>query len=66
MKMRDLRDLSSAELADKEREIREEIFHSKLKYLSGELNNTAKLRIDRRALARVKTLLAQKRKAEAK
>ncbi len=66
MKISELRELSVDELSSKEKEVSEEIFQSKLKFQSGELNNTAKLKHDRRDLARVKTLLADKRKAEAK
>jgi large subunit ribosomal protein L29 len=66
MKASEFRELSVEELRLKERELQEEMFQSRLKFLSGELNNTAKLKGDRRDLARVKTLLAQKSKAEAK
>lgn len=66
MKAAELRELTVDELSAKERELREEIFQSRLKFFSGELNNTAKLKHDRRDLARVVTLLGQKRKAGAK
>jgi large subunit ribosomal protein L29 len=66
MKANELRELSVAELEQKERELAEDIFQSRLKFQTGELNNTAKLKGDRRDLARVKTLLSHKRKAEAK
>lgn len=61
MKAAELRELSVEELAQKERELREEIFQSRLKYQSGELANTAKLKLDRRDLARVISLLGQKK-----
>ncbi len=66
MKTSELRELSVDELNQKEKDVSEEIFQSKLKFQSGELNNTAKLKHDRRDLARVKTLIAKKRQAEAK
>lgn len=66
MRASELRELSLDELRQKERELQEEIFQSRLKFLSGELNNTAKIKGDRRDLARVKTLLVAKSKAEAK
>lgn len=66
MKAAELRELSVDELTQKERELREEIFQSRLKYQSGELANTAKLKLDRRDLARVLSLLDEKKKAGAK
>ena len=66
MKIGEMRELSPEELALKERELNEEIFHSRLKFLNGELADTAKLKQDRRDRARVKTLLNAKRKGEAK
>lgn len=66
MKAAELREMSVDELAQKQRELREEIFQSRLKYLSGELANTAKLKLDRRDLARVLSLLDEKKKAGAK
>ena len=65
MKAAELRELTVDELRIKERELREEIFQARLKFLGGELNNTSKLKYDRRDLARVVTLLAQKTKAKA-
>lgn len=66
MKAAELREMTVDELALKQRELREEIFQSRLKYLSGELANTAKLKLDRRDLARVLSLLDEKKKAGAK
>lgn len=66
MKAAELREMTVEELAQKERELREEIFQSRLKYQSGELANTAKLKLDRRDLARVLSLKGEKQKAGAK
>ncbi len=66
MKSNDFRELSVDELRGKEAELAEEIFHSRLKLKTGEVENTAKIKIDRRDLARVKTVLSEKLKAEAK
>ena len=66
MKAAELREMTVEELAQKERELREEIFQSRLKYQSGELANTAKLKLDRRELARVLSLKGEKQKAGAK
>ena len=61
MKAQQLRELTVDELVVKEHELSEEIFQARLKFLAGELENTAKLKIDRREMARVKTILAQKK-----
>lgn len=66
MKLREINELSAAELAVKEKELADEIFQTRLKFLSGELANTSKIKTDRRDFARVKTLLALKRQSEAK
>jgi large subunit ribosomal protein L29 len=66
MKAHDLRELNIVELEAKAREVSEEIFHTRMKVTSGEFENTAKLKVDRRDLARIKTLLEEKRRAEAK
>jgi large subunit ribosomal protein L29 len=61
MKPAELRELTVDELQAREKELREEIFQSRLKFLGGELNNTSKMKHDRRDLARVVTILAQKK-----
>jgi large subunit ribosomal protein L29 len=55
-----LRELGDEELAQKRVELREEIFHLKLRRATGRLENPMKLRQDRRELARVETLLREK------
>jgi large subunit ribosomal protein L29 len=66
LKARELRELNLVELQEKEREAREEIFHARMKAATGELDNTSKLRADRKYLARVLTTITQKKRAEAK
>ena len=57
MRLNELRDLGDAELAQKERDIREEIFRLRLRGATGQIENKMKARIVRRDLARVLTLL---------
>ncbi len=66
MKAQELRELSLEDLQAREKELREEIFHSRMKLFSGELENSSKVRYDRRDLARLKTIIAERTKAEAK
>lgn len=60
----EMRDLSIDELAAKGQELRGELFNSKVKKSTGQLENTAKLRTLRREIARVQTLLREKRGAK--
>ena len=61
MELDELRQMSAADLAVKEREAREEIFKLRLKLRTNQLDNPANYRKARRELARIKTLIRQKR-----
>ncbi len=63
MKPGELRGLSNDELLAKGRKLREELFSVKVKHSTGQLENTAKLKLIRRDVARVETLLREKRQA---
>ncbi len=64
MKASELRSLSEAELVAKSRELRDELFNVRVKRVTGQLENTAKLGQLRRDVARAETVLAQKRGAK--
>jgi large subunit ribosomal protein L29 len=64
VKASDLRNLSEAELVAKSRELRDELFNVRVKRVTGQLENTAKLGQLRRDVARAETVLAQKRGAK--
>jgi len=66
VKPRELRELSEAELRQKEKELVEEIFNLKFQHATGQLENTQRLPQVRKELARVKTILRQKAPAPAK
>jgi len=66
MKIAELRDLSDDELAVRERELVDEIFHLRLRRATAQLSNPMKLRESRRSLARVKTLLRERSQGGAK
>lgn len=57
MKASDLEDLTPEELQAKGAELRREHFSAKVRHATGQLENTAKLRILRRDIARVETAL---------
>ena len=56
MRLRELRELGEDELAQKERDFREEIFRLRLRGATGQIENKMKARTVRRDLARVLTL----------
>jgi len=59
--VRELRDLTDDELHQRERELGDELFRVRLRRAAGQLANTMKPRETRRTLARVKTLLRERR-----
>jgi large subunit ribosomal protein L29 len=66
VKARELKEMSEAELRQKEKEITEELFNLKFQHATGQLENTSRLPQVRKDLARVKTLLREKEIAAAK
>ncbi len=63
MKASELRELAVEELEQKSRETRDELFNAKVKHATGQLEDMAKLKRLRRDIARVETVLLQKREA---
>ncbi len=59
----EIRDLSPQELEAKSRELRGELFNVKVKRATGQIENTAMLRQLRQEIARVETVLREKRGA---
>jgi large subunit ribosomal protein L29 len=64
MKASELKGLRLEELVQKDRETRAELFNAKVKHATGQLEDTAKLKILRRDIARVETILHERREAE--
>lgn len=54
-----MRDLTAAELAEKEQQLSQELFNLRFQLAAGRVENPMKIRIARRGLARVKTILRQ-------
>ncbi|HEY7286076.1 MAG TPA: 50S ribosomal protein L29, partial [Vicinamibacterales bacterium] len=61
MKAGELRDLGVDELGAKERELIDQLFRMRIQKSMGQLDSPDKVRTVRRDLARVKTVLRQKR-----
>ena len=60
MKAAQFREQTVEELKDKERELAEQLFALRLQQVTGQIENPAKLRLVRRDLARVMTVLREK------
>lgn len=60
MEPKQLREMSTDELAQKRGELREEIFHLKLRRATSRLENPMKLRQTKRDLARVETIIRER------
>ena len=60
MKAAQLKEQTVEELREKERELAEQLFALRLQQVTGQIENPAKLRLVRRDLARVLTVLRQK------
>ena len=61
MKAAELRDLDAEELATRERDLGDQLFRMRIQKSMGHLENPEKIRTVRRDLARVKTVIRQKK-----
>jgi large subunit ribosomal protein L29 len=61
MKAKELRDLSVDELSKKATDLNQELFNLRFQLHTGHLENSARIPQVRREIARVKTVLRQKR-----
>jgi large subunit ribosomal protein L29 len=66
MKAGDVRAMSPDQLEDKLAELKKEQFNLRFQRATGQLENTARVRIVRRDIARIETIAREKRAAEAK
>jgi large subunit ribosomal protein L29 len=63
MRPREIRDIGEAELGQKERDLREELFRLRLRGATGQIENKMRARLIRRDLARVLTIERERAKA---
>ena len=61
MKATELREKTMTELAELERQVRDELFRLRMKHYSGQLQRPSDLQEKRRDIARIKTVLTEKR-----
>jgi large subunit ribosomal protein L29 len=64
MKARELRELSADELKVKEKELADQLFKLRFQHTLGQLDNAMKLRNIRREMARIKTVIEDKRRGK--
>jgi large subunit ribosomal protein L29 len=65
VKAQELKDMSEAELRQKEKDLTAELFNLRFQHATGQLENTERLPQVRKDLARVKTVIRQKVQASA-
>ncbi|MFP6639074.1 MAG: 50S ribosomal protein L29 [Myxococcota bacterium] len=63
MKAGELRDLALGELLQKVKETRDELFSARIRHATGQLEETSKLSALRRDIARMETVMGEKRGA---
>lgn len=66
MKIKEIRELTPAELASRKQELKQEIFHLRIQQQSGQLEKPSLIRSLRREVAQVETILTSKKAAAAK
>ncbi|KRN03132.1 hypothetical protein FD13_GL000887 [Levilactobacillus senmaizukei DSM 21775 = NBRC 103853] len=59
MKTKEINDLTTAEMLDKEKSYKDELFNLRFQLATGQLENTARLKQVRKNIARIKTALRQ-------
>ncbi|HOW55100.1 MAG TPA: 50S ribosomal protein L29 [Syntrophorhabdaceae bacterium] len=60
MKARDLKELTREELLKKEKDLKEELFNLRFQHSTGQLENTARMVLLKKDIARVETFLSEK------
>ena len=66
MKIKEIIEMSTDELLTKKRDLRQESLHLRLQQQSGQLEQPSRLRLLRRDVARIETILSQRGKEPAK
>ncbi|MCM3741039.1 50S ribosomal protein L29 [Oceanobacillus luteolus] len=60
MKAKEIRELTTAEIEDKVKSLKEELFNLRFQLATGQLENTARIREVRKSIARLKTVARQR------
>lgn len=62
MKVKQIRELTTAEMLDQEKQLKEELFNLRFQLATGQLENTARIKEVRKSIARIKTVLREQAK----
>lgn len=65
MKIKEIKELSSDELAKRKADLRQESFNLRLQQVSGQMEKPSRLRDIRREVARIETVLSQRKAGQA-
>ena len=60
MKVKEIRELSTADMVNKEKEYKKELFNLRFQLATGQLENTARIRTVRKNIARIKTIIRER------
>jgi large subunit ribosomal protein L29 len=60
MKGKDLKELTKEELLKRKKDIKEELFNLRFQHSTGQLENTARLKLLKKDVAKIETILRQK------
>lgn len=60
MKANEIRDLTTAEIEQNVKSLKEELFNLRFQLATGQLENTARIREVRKAIARMKTVIRER------
>lgn len=62
MNVKEIRELTTAEMLDQEKQLKEELFNLRFQLATGQLENTARIKEVRKSIARIKTVLREQAK----
>jgi len=62
MKVKEIRELTTAEMLDQEKQLKEELFNLRFQLATGQLENTARIKEVRKSIPRIKTVLREQAK----
>ena len=62
MKVKEIRELTTAEMLDQEKQLKEELLNLRFQLATGQLENTARIKEVRKSIARIKTVLREQAK----
>jgi large subunit ribosomal protein L29 len=62
MRAKELRELTNEELRKRKKDLKEELFNLRFQLSTGQLENTARIRLVKRDIARIETILREREK----